>query len=273
MSSKKLCLTIGDPISHSKGPTIKSMACDLLGIAQEYEFKPYQTNLANDGEIEKLKKFIAQNNVVGISVTMPNKSAVIQICDEIDQAAKFMNAVNTVVIKNNKLYGYNTDYIGIVSALKAVTVLENKKIAILGSGNTTSSALYGLAKESTDITIFNRTLSKAQQLAQKFNVKYDDIKAINCEKFDIIINTTSVGLNNENESPIDTGKINSNNIVLDVIYKPLETKLLREAKKNGAQIIYGVNMLLYVTFPQIFYYTGHQLLDEQKKQIISFFAK
>ncbi len=270
---KKLCLTIGDPVNHSKGPTIKTMACDLLGIGDEYSFQPYQTVLSNSGEIDKLKQYIIDNNVVGMSVTMPNKQTIIEICDFIDDDAKFMNAVNSVVIRDGKLYGYNTDCIGIVAALKAKTNLNNKKIAILGSGGTTSAALYGFTKETNNVTIFNRTIEKAIVLANKFNVKYDYLDNINVDNFDIIINTTSVGFGNETESPIKTDKINKKHIVFDVIYKPMETKLLHDAKQNGATIIYGINMLLYGTFPQIKYYTNHELSIDQKNIISNYFSK
>ncbi|CAF1665115.1 unnamed protein product [Rotaria magnacalcarata] len=273
MLNKKLCLTIGDPVFHSKGPTIKTMSCQLLGISDEYSFIPYQTDLNIDGEIAKLKQFIIDNNVAGMSVTMPNKQAVIQMCDEIDESTKFMNAVNTVAVKNGKLFGYNTDWIGVVGALKGVTNLDGKKIAILGSGGTTSATLYGLTKDTKNITVFNRTIEKAKNLAEKFGVNYDLIDNINVENFDIIINTTSVGFDNENESPIDTSKISAKNIVFDVIYKPMETKLLRDAKQNGAEIIYVINVLLYGTFPQVKFYTGHELSQEQMKKISDFFAK
>jgi shikimate dehydrogenase len=266
----KKCITIGNPVIQSKGPTIKTFACELLGIADEYRFEVYQTDLSKNEEIDKLKQFILQNNVVGMSVTMPNKTSVIQMCDFVDDAAKFMNAVNTVAIRDGKLYGYNTDCIGIVEAIINTTNLDDKKIAILGSGGTTSAALYGFTQITKNITIFNRTVSKAMVLAQKFGVKYDDIININVSDFDIIINTTSVGFGNTTDSPINTDKISTKHIVFDAIYKPTKTKLLSDSERNGAQIIYGMDMLLYGTIPQIKYYTDHQLSAEQITQIKNF---
>jgi shikimate 5-dehydrogenase len=107
-------------------------------------------------------------------------------------------------------------------------------------------------------------------LAQKFGVKYDDIININVSDFDIIINTTSVGFGNTTDSPINTDKISTKHIVFDAIYKPKKTKLLSDSECNGAQIIYGIDMLLYGTIPQIKYYTGHQLSAEQITQIKNF---
>jgi len=192
-------------------------------------------------------------------VTIPHKVEVMKYVDEIDETAKQIGAVNTVINDNGKLVGYNTDYYGAVEALKEKTKLKNKKVLVVGAGGGARAVVYGIKKENASITIINRTTEKAKVLAKEFNVEYGDIKNIKnlIKDNEIIINTTSVGMApNTNESIIKGEDLIKGKIVMDIIYKPSETKLIKLAKKAGCSVITGDRMLIYQAIGQFKLWTG-----------------
>ncbi len=213
---------------------------------------------------EELKEFI--NNFrkfgfVGASATIPHKVEVMKYTDKIDKTAKQIGAVNTIVNKNGKLVGYNTDYYGAVEALKEKTKLKNKKALVVGAGGGARAVVYGLKKENSSVTIINRTIEKARILAKEFNVEYDNIK--NMKNFiknnEIIINTTSVGMAPDtNESIINGNNLIKGKIVMDLVYKPSETKLIKLARKSKCRVITGDRMLIYQAIGQFKLWTGQE---------------
>ena len=211
---------------------------------------------------EEVKEFIInfrKFSFAGASVTIPHKVEVMKYVDEIDETAKQIGAVNTVINDNGKLVGYNTDYYGAVEALKEKTKLKNKKVLVVGAGGGARAVVYGIKKENASITIINRTTEKAKVLAKEFNVEYGDIKNIKnlIKDNEIIINTTSVGMApNTNESIIKGEDLIKGKIVMDIIYKPSETKLIKLAKKAGCSVITGDRMLIYQAIGQFKLWTG-----------------
>jgi len=211
---------------------------------------------------EELKEFIKnfrEFDFKGSSVTIPHKVDINKYIDEIDETAEKIGAVNTIVNKNGKLIGYNTDYYGAVQALKEKTQLSNEKILVIGAGGGARAVIYGLKKENSEITITNRTINNAESLAKEFNVNFDDIK--NMKKLignkDIIINTTSVGMNpNINESIIKENEFSEGKLVMDIVYKPVNTKLIKLAKKAKCNVITGDRMLIYQAIKQFSLWTG-----------------
>ncbi|MDP6648100.1 MAG: shikimate dehydrogenase, partial [Candidatus Woesearchaeota archaeon] len=177
----------------------------------------------------------------------------------IDETAQKIGATNTIVNKNDKLMGYNTDYYGAIEALKEKTPLNNKKALVLGAGGAARAVIYGLKKEGAGITIVNRTKEKAEKLASDFDVKFSEIN--NMKKLvidnDIIVNTTSVGMvPNINESIIKEDEFVSGKIVMDIVPIPPNTKLLKIAKSAGCQVISGNRMLLHQAIKQFRLWTG-----------------
>ena len=213
---------------------------------------------------EELKEFI--NNLrkfgfAGASVTIPHKVEVMKYLDKIDETAKQIGAINTVVNKNGKLIGYNTDYYGAVEALKEKIKLKNKKALVVGAGGGARAVVYGLKKENAGITITNRTMEKARVLAKEFNVKFDGMKNIKqlIKNNDIIINTTSVGMApNTNESIINGNDLIKGKLVVDIVYKPSETKLIKLARKSKCSVITGNKMLIYQAIGQFKLWTGQE---------------
>ena len=213
---------------------------------------------------DELKEFI--NNLrkfsfAGASVTIPHKVEVMKCLDKIDETAKQIGAANTIVSKNGNLVGYNTDYYGAVEALKEKTNLKNKKALVVGAGGGARAVVYGLKKENVGITIINRTIEKARILAKEFNVKFDGMENIKqlVKNNEIIINTTSVGMApNTNESIINGNDLIKGKLVMDLVYKPSETKLIKLARKSKCSVITGNKMLIYQAIGQFKLWTGQE---------------
>jgi len=188
--SKKICLIIGDPIDHSLSPVMHNAGYRALGIDSEYIFLKKRVG-AN--ETKKAINEMREKNYRGLTCTMPHKIEVMKYLDEIDNSAKKIGAVNTVINNNGRLKGYNTDWIGVAKSLEKITVLKNKKVALIGAGGASRAAIFGLSQEGAIITIFNRTLEKAEKLAKEFNCQAESIEDIEKIKdYDIIINATSI---------------------------------------------------------------------------------
>lgn len=208
----------------------------------------------------ELKEAISGARILGLrglNVTMPHKNAVIKYLDETDSRAKAIGAVNTILNNQGKLVGYNTDGKGAMIALKENGVsADEKKMLLLGAGGAAKAIAFQAAREVEELVIVNRTLEKAKQLAKllckKFGnkVKYRKLSAEvlkeELETTDILVNATSVGMHPDvNSSPVPSDFLNSGLCVMDIIYNPLETKLVKDAKSLGAKVVLGLEMLLY----------------------------
>jgi len=248
----KICLSIGYPMNTSRSPSIHSEGYKKLGIDDKFiylrvEVKPENLKMAIDG--------VRGLGIRGVSVTMPHKQTVLKYLDKIDKDAKIIGAVNTIVNDNGKLTGFNTDYIGALMALEEKINLKGKNAAVIGAGGAARAIVYGLTKRNARVTIFNRSLDKAKILGQEFGCEYKSLNSLDeISKADIVINATSVGMN-EDKSPINKKFLNKNQVILDVVYTPKETRLIKDAKEKGATVIFGYEMLLYQGVEQFRLYT------------------
>ena len=263
----KVCMVIGDPIEHSLSPQMHNRGYKTLGIDNEYVFVACNVKVEN---IADFMKGIRAMNIRGVSCTIPHKLAVVEYLDEIDNTAKAIGAVNTIVNSSGVLKGYNTDWLGAVVPLEKITTLKNKKVALLGAGGAARAIAFGLTKKGADVTIFNRSFDKAEALAKEFECKAASLREIGAIKhMDIIINATPVGLHpNTDETPLDKAFITSQHIVFDIIYAPFETRLLREAKQQGATIIHGLEMLLEQGIAQFKLYTNMDAPEEAMRSVL-----
>ncbi len=261
----KLCMIIGDPVEHSLSPQMHNSAYEALGMDNEFVY------VACHVTAEKLVDAIngvRAMNVHGITVTIPHKESVIPLLDSVDDMAKKIGAVNTIVNREGKLQGSNTDWIGVVEALETKTSLANKSVAIIGAGGAARAAVYGVTSKGAKVTIFNRTLEKAEEIAKDFGCSAKSLSELAMIKdMDIIINLTSVGLES-NTSLIDSNFLQSHHIVMDAVYVPYETKLLRDAKEKDATIIHGTDWLLYQGFAQFEIFTGKKAPEEIMRKIV-----
>jgi shikimate dehydrogenase len=250
-----VCMVIGDPVEHSLSPTIHNAGYRAAELSDQFIYVASRVDPAN---IEAFANGMRAMNIRGASCTMPHKEIIMPYLDEIDEIAKKIGAVNTVVQENGILKGYNTDWLGTVTPLKAVTDLRGKNVAILGAGGASKAMAYGLVNEGAIVTAYNRTLSKAEAIAREFGCKaatLDDTESL--QSADIICNATSVGMGETTgQSPIDVSWLSNKQIVFDAIYSPYETALLKGAAKCGARVIHGTEMLLHQALPQFKLYTG-----------------
>jgi shikimate dehydrogenase len=248
----RVCGVIGDPIEHTLSPIMHNAAFDALKL--DYAFLAFRVKSA---EVENCMNGMRAFNIRGLNVTMPHKSAVMKFLDRIDLSAQIVNSVNTILNRDGKLFGFNTDGVGALRALRENGVeLKGRKILLLGAGGAARAIAYTMAKEGDELAVLNRTLKPAQDLS-KLLEKTANKKIIsgalspkeiqqNLQDSDILINATSVGMKPKaEESLIPPKLLRSNLAVMDIVYNPIETKLAREAKEAGAKVISGVEMLIY----------------------------
>jgi shikimate dehydrogenase len=269
----KVCGIIGDPIEHTMSPVMHNAAFKALGL--DYAYLPFRVRP------EELKNAIAglkALGIAGLNVTIPHKVAVIPLLDEMDMLAGKMGAVNTIVNKGGKLTGYNTDAPGFLQALRSKAIEpDNKKMVILGAGGAAKGICFVLAEAGANLVILNRTLSRAEELASQMGKFYSKgIKAMaldeaNLEKAldgaDVLVNTTSVGIMPDVDlTPVPAGLLKPGITVFDIVYNPLETRLLREAKAAGARTIDGLDMLVWQGALALEMWTGQKAPFDVMKQ-------
>lgn len=254
---------IGDPIEHSKSPEVHGRILDILKIPYEYEKIMVKKN-----ELGKYIKNAVKNDVTGFNLTMPHKVDILPYLDEIDDDAKLFGAVNTVKIKDNKLYGYNTDANGFIYSLNLGENrfnVKGKKIIILGAGGVVSTlALKFSQLEASEIIILNRTVKKAEDICIKvFSaqnnglinkasvLKFDKSDTNSIVKYmdncDMIINATPLGMSGISYDYTDLSfldMLDKEALAVDLIYNPDKTMFLKYADKNGNKIINGYGMLI-----------------------------
>ena len=237
----KKYLVIGNPIEHSLSPKLHNYWLKENNIDAIYDKKRLDEN-----ELKNIISKVKEEKINGINVTVPFKKAVIPFLDELSPEAKDTQSVNTIYLQNGITIGHNTDIAGFELAIKyAKYDISNKKIFILGAGGVVPSIIYSLKKmKASKITLSNRTKEKAENLKKLF----EDLEIVDWGKtidFDMIINATSIGLNNEDEIKIDFSSIGPNKFFYDVIYNPRETIFLKKAKLFGNKAENGKMMFIY----------------------------
>lgn len=258
-----LNVVIGDPVFYSLSPKLHFAGYKAKNIYKSNLLIPVRVKSEN---LEKFVDAVKTIGINGISVTVPHKENIMKYVDNIDETAMKIGAVNTIVNNQGVLSGFNTDWVGAIVALEKKTDLKGKKVAVLGAGGASRAIVYGLIKKKAKVKIFNRFVEKGEKLAKEFGCTFGEMGEIGeIRDFDVIVNATSVGMN-EDKSPLDKKFINKNHIILDAVYSPKETRLLKDAKEKGATIVYGYEMLLYQGVEQFKMYTGLDApVDSMKK--------
>ncbi|MDD2450578.1 MAG: shikimate dehydrogenase [Sulfurovum sp.] len=246
---KHLFAIFGNPVSHSKSPLMHNFAFKGLGIDG-----CYTRYLLEDGE--KLKEKFFALGLKGINITVPHKEHAYRACDELDPFAQKVGAVNTIVGKNGKLYGYNTDAPGFLRAISEFRGVKN--VLFLGAGGTAQSTSMILREAGYDVTILNRSAGRLVRFQEKGFETYT-FENFQPQKFDLVINMTSAGLKDDAlpcpGEILDT-VIPSAKACIDVIYGK-ETPFLKVAKAYGKPTKDGADMLLYQGVIAFEYFTDH----------------
>ena len=239
----KKYFVIGKPINHSLSPKLHNYWLKQNSINAVYKKIELEEN-----EIKNFILKIKNQEISGCNVTIPFKKTVIPFLDKLSSEAEKTQSVNTICFHNNNLIGHNTDIDGFQKALKKLNYkVKDKKILILGAGGVVPSIIFSLNKmEASKITVSNRTYKKAEKLKSQFN-KINIVNWGEIPEFDIIINATSLGLDNETIE-LNTSNIGNGKLFYDVIYNPSETNFLKEGKKMGNQVENGKLMFVYQAF-------------------------
>ena len=239
----KKYFVIGNPINHSLSPKLHNHWLEQNNISAVYEKIKLEEN-----EIENFILKIKNQKINGCNVTVPFKKTVIPFLDKLSFEAEQTQSVNTISFHNGDLIGHNTDIGGFQKAINKLNYkVKDKKILILGAGGVVPSIIFALNKmEVSEITVSNRTYKKAENLKSQFN-KINIVNWGEIPEFDIIINATSLGLNNE-IIDLNTSNIGDGKLFYDVIYNPSETNFLKVGKKLGNQTENGKFMFIYQAF-------------------------
>jgi shikimate dehydrogenase len=199
-------------------------------------------------------------NFAGFSVTNPHKHAIIAHLDEIDETAEQIGAVNTVRIESGKLFGYNTDAPGFINPLlEMYGDLNDANVAVVGAGGAARACVYSLVKEGADVTVFARDTTKAASLADSFNIRVKSMPD-NFTGFDIVVNCTPLGTkgDTEHQAIATADQLAGVKLAYDLVYNPIETKLIGEAKQAGVKTLGGLEMLIAQGAEQFRIWTGRE---------------
>ena len=269
---------IGNPLTHSLSPAMHNTAFKALKVNAVYKLFP----LADRQELKLFMEDLKEDNnpISGLNVTVPYKQDVLPYLDIIDPLAEKIGAVNTLVIDHTrKIHGFNTDGPGFLSHLTDLKFdLNGKRVAILGAGGTARaiiSVLCLLPQGPERITLYNRTRANAEVLAQEIGKKINTQKVtivdgpedLNIELADLLINTTRVGMKAADPLLIDPASLHKDMLVYDVIYSPLETQLLAQARLKKARRANGLGMLFYQGVLSFRHWSQVELDERVKKMM------
>jgi len=256
---------IGNPVQHSLSPIIHNGAFKRLGwnaVYLAFEVK----------NVEEALRGIRGLGVRGVSVTIPFKTEVVPLLDKIEGLAKKIGAVNTIVNRRGRLIGYNTDCDGAIEALEEKMDLRGKRVVLLGAGGAARGIGFGLRERGYPLTVVTRSKERGQALSKELRCDYLPISSLVRMKAgeleaDVIINATSLGMYpRDGETPIPKELLKERMMVMDIVYQPLQTKLLREAKEKGCVTVDGLEMLIRQGMAQFEIWTGRRLEIEQVKK-------
>jgi shikimate dehydrogenase len=256
---------IGNPVQHSLSPIIHNGAFKRLGwnaVYLAFEVK----------NVEEALRGIRGLGVRGVSVTIPFKTEVVPLLDKIEGLAKKIGAVNTIVNRRGRLIGYNTDCDGAIEALEEKMDLRGKRVVLLGAGGAARGIGFGLRERGYPLTVVTRSKERGQALSKDLGCDYLPVSSLVRMKAgefeaDVIINATSLGMYpRDGETPIPKTLLKERMMVMDIVYQPLQTKLLREAKEKGCVTVDGLEMLIRQGMAQFEIWTGRRLEIEQVKK-------
>jgi shikimate dehydrogenase len=249
----QLCGVILHPAAHTRSPAMHNAAFGALGIDAVY--------LAFDVPPSALGAALAGARALGfrqLAVSLPHKEAVLPHLDEVEETARRIGAVNTVTLRDGRLIGANTDWLGAIRALERETTLEGRDVVVLGAGGTARAIVWGALARGARVVVLNRDRGRAERLTGDLGGRcaggLDQLAGVPC---DVLINTTSVGLKSD-DSPVPSESIPSHAVVLDAVYDPPRTRFLRDAEAKGARIIGGKWMLVHQAAEQLRIWSGYE---------------
>ncbi|EFK12020.1 shikimate dehydrogenase [delta proteobacterium NaphS2] len=246
----KIYGVLGNPVGHSLSPAMHNAAFEALDIPSFYgAFKT--TDLK--GCIRGMRAL----GISGMSITIPFKTDVMAYLDALDPLAEQIGAVNTIVNENGLLRGYNTDGAGAMKALEAVVDPVGKRCVLVGAGGAARGIGFMAVKNGMKLTVSNRSENRGRTLADFLECPFVPLSEIKSLDTDVLIQTTPVGMfPRENASPVSADMFREGMVVMDAVYNPMETKMLKDARSRGCETIGGLEMFIHQGALQFQLWTG-----------------
>ena len=263
-----LFAVLGDPVSHSLSPVMHNTAFSELGYNGAYlAFRVKDIGKAVAG--------IRALGIKGASITIPHKVSVMDFLDELDDPAEKIGAVNTVINREGVLTGYNSDGLGAVKALFERTTIKDKNVVVLGAGGAARAIGFAIISEGGRVTVINRTPIKGEKLAKDLGADFQPLSNLNKTACHILINTTPVGMfPGIDAMPVRKQDLDKSMVVMDIVYNPLKTRLLKTAESIGCRTINGVSMFVYQGAFQLELWTGMKApVDVMRKAVLTALGK
>jgi 3-dehydroquinate dehydratase/shikimate dehydrogenase len=263
---------IGSPVAHSASPAMHNRG--YAELALDYAYLPLEV----EDLAEFFNRFVRPEtreldwNLRGFSVTIPHKRHTIPLLDEVNESAVKVGAVNTVVVDQGRLIGHNTDVQGAMAPLERVCRLRGESCGVIGAGGAARAVIYGLLERGARVQVFTRNPHSAQSLNQAFGVAVSAVEKLESSDARVVINTTPVGMHGHSQasSPLSSRALQGRTIIYDLVYNPLETQLLKDARAAGCQTISGIEMLIAQAALQFELWTGKKPpLDEMRAAALS----
>jgi 3-dehydroquinate dehydratase/shikimate dehydrogenase len=252
---------IGNPIGHSLSPLLHNTAFH----ARKFDavFVPFLVRNLREF-LEAMKGF----GVAGLSVTIPHKETILRSLDGCDPLAEHIGAVNTVVVRGGgRLYGYNTDYVGVLRSLEQRMQLAGSRVLLFGAGGAARAAAFALAQAGSIVCLCARRPERARALARAVGGQVVARADLKKEFFDAIVNCTPIGMHPKGGVPLTGAELNCR-IVMDMVYRPRETELLQIARRKGIEVISGVEMFLAQGFAQYEIWTGERAPESAMRRVV-----
>jgi len=241
---------LGRPVTHSLSPAMHNAAFGHLGINAVYVAFPVTTLPQAVAGLRGLA-------LGGVSVTIPFKEEIIPLIDELDPQAAKIGAVNTIVNRDGRLTGYNTDWLGAVAALKAKISLKDRHVLILGAGGASRAIVYGIIAEGGRVTLTDVDQPRAAALVKDLGGETIPLDALADCPATVLVNATPVGMAPDIDGiPIAPDLLGRFEVVMDIVYQPLATRLLKEAQARGCATLDGLQMLIHQATAQFELWTG-----------------
>jgi shikimate dehydrogenase len=246
-------ITLCGSLSLLASPLGRSMhEAGYRALGLPFTYVPFQVRDLG-GAIQGMRSL----GIRGFGVSQPFKQVVIPLLDALDPVAERIGAVNTIVASDGHLVGHNTDWIGAVRALEETRALSGARVLLLGAGGAARAIAFGLRERGALVTIANRTIGKAQTLAAEVAARAASwAETERLGDYDVVVNATTLGQAGTNGSGIADASIRSGQLVMDIVYKPLQTAFLLAAQARGAVAVHGGRMLLHQASAQFELYTG-----------------
>ena len=246
-----VCGIVLHPAGHTRSPAMHNAAFAKLGLDAVY--------LAFDVPPAALDGALAGARALGfrqLAISIPHKRAAVSRLDEVDEVARRIGAVNTATLRQGRWVGSNTDWIGAVRALEREGPLRDRRAVVLGAGGAARAVVFGLRERGAHVVVLNRTPERARELADELGADgAGPLEALERTPHDLLVNTTSVGLRSD-ASPVPARAIAEGALVMDAVYEPERTRLLRDAVLRGARVVPGKWMLVHQAAEQLRLWTG-----------------